>query len=44
MRQQSQSHEHIDIWEYICDKTSDNITNTINLMEELILEVGKISI
>lgn len=34
----------IDIWEFICDSINNTVTNTIGLMEEVILEIGKNSI
>lgn len=39
-----QLYKQADIWEFICDKTSNNVISPIDLMEEVIMEIGKISI
>lgn len=39
-----QLYKQADIWEFICDKTSNNVISPIDLMEEVIMKIGKISI
>lgn len=39
-----QLYKQVDIWEFICDKTSNNVISAIDLMEEVIMKIGKISV
>lgn len=39
-----QLYKQVDICEFICDKTSNNVISAIDLMEEVIMKIGKISV